>query len=111
MSLLLSLGVATLFGCGAYLMLKHDLLRMAIGVILISNAANLFLISMALTRGAAPIYPLPPGVAISDPVVQALTLTGHRAALLSTPACAQGQQAGRLPAAGAVQPAGGSWPR
>jgi multicomponent Na+:H+ antiporter subunit C len=72
---LLSLGFAVVFGCGTYLMLKHDLVRLAIGVILMSNSANLFLVSMALTRGTAPIYPLPEGTVVSDPVVQALTLT------------------------------------
>jgi multicomponent Na+:H+ antiporter subunit C len=74
-TLILSLAIAALFGCGAYLMLKHDLLRLAIGTILISNGANLFLVSMALTRGAAPIYPLPRDGAVADPVVQALALT------------------------------------
>jgi multicomponent Na+:H+ antiporter subunit C len=31
--------------------------------------------SAGLTKGAAPIYPLPAGESISDPLVQAMTLT------------------------------------
>jgi multicomponent Na+:H+ antiporter subunit C len=75
MILILSLGVAILFGAGAYLLLKEDLLRVIIGMVLLGNAANLFIMAAALTRGAAPIYPLPPVDEISDPLVQAMTLT------------------------------------
>lgn len=75
MNLLLALAVAVLFGAGTFLMLKHDLIRMAVGVLMISNAATLFIMSVALSRGQAPIYPLEEGRAVSDPVVQALTLT------------------------------------
>ncbi|ACZ38769.1 Na+/H+ antiporter subunit C [Sphaerobacter thermophilus] len=71
----LALVISILFGCGAFLLLKRDLIRMAGGVILISNAANLFIVAAGLSRGREPIYPLPPGERISDPVVQALVLT------------------------------------
>jgi multicomponent Na+:H+ antiporter subunit C len=73
--LILSLAVAVLFGAGAYLLLKHDLLRVIAGVVLIGNAANLFIMSAALTRGAAPLYPLEDPRTTSDPLVQAMTLT------------------------------------
>lgn len=75
MNLLLALAVAILFGAGTFLMLKHDLIRMAAGVLMISNAVTLFIMSVGLSRGRAPIYPLPEGMAVSDPVVQSLTLT------------------------------------
>ena len=75
MTLLLSLAVAVLFGCGAYLLLKPDLVRVVVGVVLISNAANLFIMAAGLTKGRAPILPLPEGESISDPLVQAMTLT------------------------------------
>ncbi|MHB1133900.1 MAG: sodium:proton antiporter [Chloroflexota bacterium] len=75
MTLLLSLAVATLFGCGAYLMLRRDLTRMVAGVLLISNSATLFVISAGLRRGQAPIYPLAAGARIADPLAQALALT------------------------------------
>lgn len=75
MKLLLALAVAILFGAGTFLMLKHDLIRMAAGVLMISNAVALFIMSVGLSRGRPPIYPLPEGGSVSDPVVQALTLT------------------------------------
>lgn len=75
MSLLLALAVATLFGSGAYLLLKHDLVRVAAGVLLISNSGSLFIVAVGLTRGAAPILPLPPSAPVSDPLAQAMVLT------------------------------------
>ena len=76
MTLLLSLGVAVLFGCGAFLMLKTDLIRVVVGMVLISHAANLFIIASALSRGRAPVQPLPSdNEAYSDPLVQAMVLT------------------------------------
>jgi multicomponent Na+:H+ antiporter subunit C len=72
--LLLSAVVAVLFGAGTFLMLKTDLLRVVFGMVLISHAANLTLMSSGLTRGRSPLYPLP-DEEISDPLVQALTLT------------------------------------
>ena len=75
MTLLLALGVAVLFGSGAFLILKADLIRVVIGMVLISHAANLFIIAAGLSRGEAPVYPLPSGAKISDPLVQAMALT------------------------------------
>jgi multicomponent Na+:H+ antiporter subunit C len=75
MNLILALAVATLIGSGAYLLLKHDLMRIVAGMVLISNGANLFIMSAGLSRGVAPIYPLPEGAVVSDPLVQAMTLT------------------------------------
>ncbi len=74
MILLLALTVAVMFGAGAYLLLKYDLLRLVIGMVLISNAAILFIMASGLQRGDAPIYPLPDGT-VSDPLVQAMALT------------------------------------
>lgn len=73
MTLILSLAVAILFGSGCYLMLKHDLIRLLVGMVLIGNAANLFIMSAGLQTGNAPIYPLRGTVA--DPLVQSMTLT------------------------------------
>jgi multicomponent Na+:H+ antiporter subunit C len=75
MTLVISLAVAVLIGTGSYLLLKHDLVRVVIGMLLISNGANLFIMSSGLSRGAAPIYPLPTDGAVADPLVQAMTLT------------------------------------
>ena len=75
MILIQSLAIALLFASGAYLVLKHDLIRVAVGMVLISNAANLFIMSAGLTTGAAPIYPLPEDLRVADPLVQGMTLT------------------------------------
>jgi len=69
-----ALAAATLFGTGAYLLLNRDLVRVVLGVVLISQAAVLTLIASGLTRGAAPIYPLTEH-ALSDPLSQAMALT------------------------------------
>ena len=75
MTLILSLAVAVLFGSGAYLMLKADLIRVVVGLVLNSNATNLSIMSAGLTTGAAPTHPLPADGAVADPLVQAMTLT------------------------------------
>lgn len=72
---MLSLVIAVLFGSGAFLLLKRDLIRVVGGVILLSNAVNLFIVASGLSRGREPIYPLPAGQTVSDPLVQALVLT------------------------------------
>jgi multicomponent Na+:H+ antiporter subunit C len=73
-NLVFALAAAALFGTGAYLLLHRDLVRVALGVVIISQAAVLTLIASALVRGAAPIHPLP-DEAISDPLSQAMALT------------------------------------
>ncbi|MDQ2683951.1 MAG: sodium:proton antiporter [Chloroflexota bacterium] len=75
MTLVLSVTIAILFGSGVYLVLKEDLIRLAVGMVLITNAANLFIMSAGLSRGEAPIYPLPEGGRVADPLVQAMVLT------------------------------------
>jgi multicomponent Na+:H+ antiporter subunit C len=68
--------VGVLFGSGVLLLLKTDLFRVVVGLVLISNAASLTLMSSGLTRGQAAILPAAePGKPIADPLVQALTLT------------------------------------
>jgi multicomponent Na+:H+ antiporter subunit C len=71
--LISSAAIAVLFGAGCYLLLKHDLVRLIFGMVLIGNAANLFIMSAGLRRGSAPIYPVARDTA--DPLVQAMTLT------------------------------------
>jgi multicomponent Na+:H+ antiporter subunit C len=69
-----ALAAATIFGTGAYLLLHRDLVRVVLGVVLISQAAVLTLIASGLTRGAAPIYPLTER-SVSDPLSQGMALT------------------------------------
>jgi|1185.fasta_scaffold214512_2 multicomponent Na+:H+ antiporter subunit C len=74
MNVVLALAAAILFGVGAYLILQRDLVRLVLGVVVISHAAVLTLLASSLVIGAAPIYPLPEG-AVSDPLSQAMALT------------------------------------
>lgn len=76
MTLLLAMAIGVIFGSGTYLMLKPDLFRVVMGMVLISNAANLTLMSAGLSRGAAPFVGQgEDGDPVSDPLVQAMTLT------------------------------------
>lgn len=74
MTLLFALVVGIVFGCGAYLLRSSDLLRVVVGLILVSNAASLALMAAGLRRGQPAILPLGSGQT-SDPLVQAMTLT------------------------------------
>ncbi len=74
MTLLLALAVGALFGTGTYLLLKPDLFRVVVGLVLISNATILALMSSG-RRGQAPIAPFDASEAIADPLVQAMALT------------------------------------
>ena len=74
MTLVFALGVGVLFGTGAYLLLSRDLVRVVIGVAVISHASVLTLIASGLERGTAAIYPLD-GRTVSDPLSQAMVLT------------------------------------
>ncbi len=73
MSLIFALAASVLFGTGAYLLLNRDLVRVVLGIVLVSQAATLTLIASGLTRGVAAIYPLRGRV--SDPLSQAMALT------------------------------------
>lgn len=75
MNLLLALAVAVLFGAGCTLMLKPDLFRIVVGLVLVSNAASLTVIASGLRRGQAVIQPFEPGRPVADPLTQAMTLT------------------------------------
>jgi multicomponent Na+:H+ antiporter subunit C len=73
MKLAFALAASLLFGTGAYLLLNRDLVRVVLGIVVISHAATLMLIASGLTRGRAAIYPLRGRV--SDPLSQAMALT------------------------------------
>ncbi len=74
MTLVFSLAIAALFAVGAFLMLRRDLIRLIAGMIMIGNAANLFIMASALRRGRAAVLP-GNGDEMADPLVQALVLT------------------------------------
>ncbi len=70
-----ALAVSVVFASGTFLLLQRDLVRVVVGIVLISNSAVLFIISAGLTRGEAPIHPLQGAGSVSDPLVQAMALT------------------------------------
>ncbi len=72
------IAVGLFVGLGVYtLMYKKNLIKIAIGVCLIENGVNLFLITLGYRKGAiAPIYTMAPsGQSMVLPTPQALTLT------------------------------------
>ena len=75
MILFSALLVSVVFASGTFLILQRDLLRVVVGVVLVTNSATLFVISAGLTRGEVPIYPLPEDGGVSDPLVQGMALT------------------------------------
>ncbi|HWV87594.1 MAG TPA: sodium:proton antiporter [Capillimicrobium sp.] len=75
MNLVFAIAIGAIFGAGVYLLLQADLLRVVTGLALIANAANLTLMASGLSRGQSPILPLTGDEPVSDPLVQAMTLT------------------------------------
>jgi multicomponent Na+:H+ antiporter subunit C len=73
-SILLALVAATLFACGAWLLMQRRLSRIIIGIGLLGHGANMLLITAGGKGGAAPIIGGEDGV-YSDPLPQALGLT------------------------------------
>lgn len=62
--------------CGTYLILDRGLVRIVFGFTLLSNAANVFLISLSLDpTGKTPPIVTHDGTAMVDPLPQALILT------------------------------------
>lgn len=74
MNLLTSLVIGILFAAGIYQMLRRNVIRAAIGLVLLSNAVNLFLFSAGAYRGVSAAYSTATSQ-ISDPLPQALVLT------------------------------------
>ncbi len=73
MELLTAFAIGTLFAVGIYQMLRRNVIRSAIGLIILSSAINLFLLSTGAFLGTEPAYD---GAANpSDALPQALILT------------------------------------
>lgn len=74
----LAVVLGILFTVGTFLVLRRDIVRVVWGVTIISQSANVYLVTMGGLAGTVPILghgaPENPG-AVTDPLVQALVLT------------------------------------
>lgn len=79
MNILMAIIIGILYATGLYMMLRRSIVKLVIGLGLLSNAANLLIFSAAgLRRGTPPLIPsgeTQPGTNIADPLPQALILT------------------------------------
>lgn len=66
-----------LIACGVYLLLERTVTKMLLGILLVSNAVNLLILTMSGRDGAPPIQGAVDNVRdrMSDPLAQALILT------------------------------------
>ena len=74
MELFTALAIGGLFGIGIFQVLRRNVIRSAIGLVIISNAINLFLLSVGAYQGQAAPYTTTFGQR-SDALPQALVLT------------------------------------
>lgn len=72
---LTALVVAILFGAGVQLMLRRDVVKLAAGTLLVSNAAVLLLVSAGFGERELPMLPVVQVENVADPLVQAMALT------------------------------------
>lgn len=76
MLLIFALTAGVIFACGIYLMLRRSMVRLIIGLSLLTYAVNLLIFSMDdLTTRAAPIIDAAEVEHMADPLPQALILT------------------------------------
>lgn len=79
MEILLAFLIGLLYAAGLYMILRRSLVKLIIGLILISNGANLLIFLLGrITKGLPPIIPEESKIfveAYADPVPQALILT------------------------------------
>lgn len=79
METLMAYVVGVLFATAVYMMLRRSIVKLVIGLMLLSNAANLLIFTVAgMKQGAPPLIPKgaeAPVTAVADPLPQALILT------------------------------------
>jgi multicomponent Na+:H+ antiporter subunit C len=64
-----------LFALGTFLILRRDVVRVVWGVTIISQAANVYLVTMGGLTGQSPVLGHAGAECVTDPLVQALVLT------------------------------------
>ena len=74
MDLLVSITVGVLFAIGIFQILRRNVIRAVIGLMVLANAINLFLLSTGAYDGLVAAYTTEPGVR-ADALPQALILT------------------------------------
>lgn len=74
MNLITAIAIGVLFGAGVYQILRRNLIRAAIGLVLLANAINLFLFTAGAYDGGVAAYTTALEQT-SDPLPQALVLT------------------------------------
>ena len=74
MELLTAIVIGLLFGIAIFMLLRRNIIRMSIGLIVLTNAINLFLLSTGAYQGEVAAYAGLSGQA-SDALPQALVLT------------------------------------
>lgn len=76
---LLPIAIGILFGCGSFLVMRRNIVRVLLGIMLLSQAANLLIFTAAgLTPGHPPVIAegaLTIDGPYADPLPQALVLT------------------------------------
>lgn len=79
MEILLAIVIGVLYAAGFYMMLRRSIVKLLIGLALLSHASNLLIFTAAgLTRGAPPNiseFDPDPNGPFADPLPQALILT------------------------------------
>jgi multicomponent Na+:H+ antiporter subunit C len=79
MGALLAVVIGGLYAAGLYMLLRRNLVKLVIGLAMLSHATNLLVFtSVGLTRGRAPLVAegaLAPEPGVADPLAQALVLT------------------------------------
>lgn len=79
MIILLAIAIGTLFGGATYLMLRRSVVKLILGLIMLSHGVNLLIFTMGdgVRRGAPALLDAngQPPAGAADPLVQALILT------------------------------------
>lgn len=74
LNFLTALAIGAMFALGIFQLLRRNIIRSAIGLVILSNAVNMFLLTAGAYDGIAAAY-YDHAAQISDPLPQALVLT------------------------------------